>query len=158
MKHLNIGEKVNYKGQEREITTLDFIESLVGIKPITEPEDIVWVRFENINPTMSTHTEDTKNWWLSKFTKGLPTIITSSKTGETELHPEFVEALTAYASQVRAKWLREEIVRLEALINTNEADGHAHDPAIAYEEGCNDTIQTIIDRHQAELTTLTPKT
>lgn len=81
---------------------------------------------------------------------------------ERDCVPRLREALNTFHHQelqkARHDWLREEIVKLEALINTNEADGHAHDPAIAYEEGCNDTIQTIIDRHQAELTTLTPKT
>lgn len=49
MENINIGDKVFYDQKERKVLCLDFIENLVGIEPITEPEEIVWVRFENIS-------------------------------------------------------------------------------------------------------------
>jgi hypothetical protein len=40
------------------------------------------------------------------------------------------------------------------MINTSEADGHAHDPARAYEEGWNDALTSIITWYKEELKVL----
>jgi hypothetical protein len=53
--------------------------------------------------------------------------------------------------KARQDWLREEIVKLEGMKYIQVVDDDVT-------EAMNDTIQTIIDRHQVELTTLTPKT
>lgn len=53
--------------------------------------------------------------------------------------------------KARQDWLRSKIEKLEGMINTSEADGHAHDPARAYEEGWNDALTSIITRHKEEL-------
>jgi hypothetical protein len=47
MNNIKCGDKVIYKEKERIIKCIDEIESLLGLEPITEPEDVVWVRFEN---------------------------------------------------------------------------------------------------------------
>lgn len=46
-------------------------------------------------------------WWITQFTKGLPTIVTSSKTGVPELHPDFKKAITTTAQRVREETLEE---------------------------------------------------
>lgn len=55
--------------------------------------------------------EETHEWWLSKFVKGLPTIVTPSITGEPELHPDFIEALHHQLQKART----EERERIEAV-------------------------------------------
>ena len=125
--------------------------------------------------------EETHEWWLSKFVKGLPTIVTPSITGEPELHPDFIEALHHQLQKARTDWLREEIVRLEGMKTSfvpadsvwfgkdDYSEGEyklvpSKDPSKAMycltcerflpEEGCNCgtvELQTIIDRYNEEL-------
>ena len=45
------GDKAIYNGQEYDISSVDFVEALVGIEeniPGAEPEEISWKRCENI--------------------------------------------------------------------------------------------------------------
>ena len=56
---------------------------------------------------MNNNTVGSHDWWVEKFTKGLPTIITSSRTGVPELHPDFIEALTQHRQAELAEVYRE---------------------------------------------------
>lgn len=103
---------------------------------------------------MSTHTEETKEMTIETVRSKLNKIYLRLVYGKSDIEKtkqEVDELLTLYASQVREKWLREEIVKLEGMKYIQVVDDDVT-------EAMNDTIQTIIDRHQAELTTLTPKT
>lgn len=51
----------------------------------------------------------------------------------------------------KADWLRSEIEKLEGMINTSEADGHAHDPT-----GVN-ALTSIITWYKEELKELESK-
>ena len=82
------------------------------------------------------------NWWLEKFTKGLPTIITSSRTGVPELHPEFIEALTQLNASRTAEM--EAIVRemMDKSEIYNEGSQVGVERAVSIE-----TIRTIAQAH-----------
>lgn len=58
-------------------------------------------------------------WWIEKFTKGLPTIVTSSKSGIPELHPEFKQALTTLISSA----VEAEQKRIQDVITPPELNG-----------------------------------
>ena len=47
MENIKIGDVIIYKQIKRVVKSIDMIENLIGLEPILEPENIIWVRFEN---------------------------------------------------------------------------------------------------------------
>lgn len=126
---------------------------------------------------------DTKEMTVEKILKDIDFWKSQERNGHSfEEMSQAVEALkesvrttlTTYASQVREKWLQEEIVRLEGMKKETSmtythqcpsdccvmGSDHTHEETVTIPSAVvyNQAIQTIIDRYQSELTTLTQKT